>query len=96
MAFFARRTKEQPSTMNLPIELINRILSYRPSHPNAVLIQQKLKIYYEEDFDYYEQFSKQMIHRAFFGHEVTSFRIFVHKIKSFQEWCLHLPKHTLM
>ena len=91
MAFLLdeRATNNNPSNMNLPIEIINRILSYRPSHPNAVLIQQKFKIYYEEDFDYYEQFSKQMIHRAFFGHEVKSFRIFVHNIKSFLEWCFH-------
>ena len=72
--------------MDLPIELINRILSYRPCHPNAVLIKQKLKIYYEEDLDFYEQFNKQLIYNALLVQEVKSFRIFVHQIKSFQEW----------
>lgn len=74
--------------MNLPIELINNILSYRPRHPVAIIIKQKIEIYYKEDIDYYEQFSKKLIHRIFFVSEVKSFRIFVHKIKSFQEWCL--------
>ena len=72
--------------MNFPIELINHILSYRPCHPNAVLIKQKIKIYYEKDIDYYEQFDKQFIYRLFLTNEVKSFRMFVHKIKSFQEW----------
>ena len=76
--------------MNLPIELINRILTYRPCHPIAVLMKQQIKKYYEEDLDYYEQFSKRMVYRAFFAHEVKSFRIFVHKIKSFQEWYFQL------
>jgi hypothetical protein len=74
----------------LPIELINRILSYRPCHPTAVLIKQKLKIYYEEDLDFYEQFNKQFIYNAFLVNEVKSFRIFVHQIKSFQEWILRV------
>lgn len=77
--------------MNLPIELINIILSYRPRHPVAVLMKQKIEKYYKEDVDFYEQFDKQMIHRAFFVQDVKdvkSFRIFVHKTKSFQEWSL--------
>jgi len=81
--------------MNLPIELINRILSYRPCHPTAVLMKQKIKIYYEEDLDYYGQFSKQFIYSAFLVDEVKSFRVFVHKIKSFQEWSFHSIKNKL-
>ena len=76
--------------MNFPLELMNHILSYRPCHPVAVLMKQKLKTYYEKDMDYYEQFNQQFIYSAFLGHEVTSFRIFVHKIKSFQEWYFQL------
>lgn len=82
-------TMNNQITMIFPIEIMNHILSYRPYHPNAVLIKQKIKIYYEEDLDFYEQFSKQMVYRAFFANEVKSFRIFVHKIKSFQEWYFH-------
>lgn len=73
--------------MNLPIELVNLILSYRPRHPVAVLMKQKIEKYYKEDFDFYDQFDKRLIHRVFVQ-DVKSFRIFVHKIKSFQEWSL--------
>jgi len=58
-------------------------------------MKQKIKIYYEEDLDYYGQFSKQFIYSAFLVHEVKSFRVFVHKIKSFQEWSFNSIKNKL-
>ena len=88
--FLSLRNPLDQIKMNLPIELMNHILSYRPCHPVAVLMKQKLKTYYEKDMDYYEQFNQQFMYSAFLGHEVTSFRIFVHKIKSFQEWYFQL------
>jgi len=84
--FLSLRNPLDQIKMNLPIELMNHILSYRPCHPIAVLMKQKIKIYYEKDIDYYEQFDKQFIYKTFLVHEVKSFRIFVHKVKSFQEW----------
>ena len=60
--------------MNLPIELINRILSYRQCHPVATMIKTKIEEYYEEDLDYYGQFRSQYSgDRKLYIHEFTSF-----------------------
>jgi hypothetical protein len=61
--------------MILPLELINRILIYRPIHPIAVLIQEKYKEYYtEEEFTY--------------RWDLYDFTIYTHDNMSFSEWIL--------
>ena len=59
--------------MNLPIEIINHILSYRPCHPVALMIKNKIAEYYEEDLDYYRQYNDIR-------------QLYIHEFKSFKEW----------
>lgn len=40
--------------MNLPIELINHILTLRPTHPNALLINTEIK-YFIKSFSYIDE-----------------------------------------
>jgi len=61
---------KEPIIMNLPVELINHILSYRPCHPVAQLIKTKIEEYYEEEFGQYSGIRQ----------------LYIHEFTSFQEW----------
>lgn len=67
--------------MILPVEIINKILSYRPCHPISIMIEEKIEIYYVERLDYYGEFSKSS------GNRPHSPPLLVHEVMSFQEWC---------
>ena len=60
--------------MNLPIELINHILTYRPVHPLSRIIQEKCKEYLEEKEYRYSGY--------------TLYHDHVHKRMSFNVWAL--------
>ena len=66
-------TKNQ-NKMNVPIELINRILLYRPCHPVALMIKTKIEEYYEEDLDYGQYRSHYSGIRQLYTHEFISFK----------------------
>lgn len=60
--------------MKIPIEIINHILLYRPCHPVAILIKERIKDYYGECLHCFGQYNGGVS------------QLFIHEFISFKEW----------